>query len=470
MTRDLLAAEVRLLGSLLGDTIAEQAGPERRRLVEATRRTAVARRARRPPARSTGLARPAGPAGLDDAEVVARAFTLFFQLINLAEERQRVRTLRTRERDAAGGAVRDSVVAAVATLRDRGLDEAAIDERLARLRLTPVLTAHPTEARRRTTLIALRRCARLLERLEDPTLGPGEHADATRRLREEVALLWHTAPVRPHALEPLDEVRTAMTFFDETLFGVVPQLYRAVDVALDGASGARPPRVAAFLRLGSWIGADRDGNAAVTAEHTTRAMRIQVDHVLRGYEAVATRLMQVLAVSGTARGEATLEARLAGDAAAFPDLARQLGRRFPDEPYRRRFGFIAEQLRRTRARLVESDRTAGGYASAAALDAELAEIQAALAADGLARVAYGEVQDLRWRLATFGFHLAALEVRQHAAVHRAALEAVERGEPESVEVAPGVPLGEVLGTFRAMAAIQAELGPEACSRCIISFT
>ena len=357
-----------------------------------------------------------------------------------------------------------------AALRAQGLDEAALDARFERLHLTPVLTAHPTEARRRTTLLALRRCARLLERTEDHALGPAEHAEAMRSLREELALLWHTAPVRPHALEPLDEVRTAMAFFDETLFGVVPQLYRAADMALDPDSGARPPRVPAFLRLGSWIGADRDGNPSVTAEHTTRTMRIQADHVLRGYEAVATRLMQVLAVTGMPAGDAALAARLTADTAAFPNLARQLVRRFPDEPYRRRFGFIAERLRRTRARLVDGDRDHDGYASPAALDGELVEIQAALVADGLVRVAYGEVQDLRWRLATFGFHLASLEVRQHAAVHHAALEAIRAGAAGTVEVAPGVTLDDVLATFGAMAAIQADLGPEACRRYIVSFT
>ncbi len=468
MTKDPLAGEVRLLGAVLSDTIAEQAGADRLHLVEATRRAMVARRAATA-GRAAGPRSPE-PADLADAEAVARAFAMFFQLVNLAEERQRIRTLRAREREASGGTVRDSLVEAVDTLRGQGLDEAAIDSRFARLHLTPVLTAHPTEARRRTTLLALRRCARLLERTEDHALGPAEHAEAMRSLREELALLWHTAPVRPHALEPLDEVRTAMAFFDETLFGVVPQLYRAADMALDPDSGARAPRVPAFLRLGSWIGADRDGNPSVTAEHTTRTMRIQSDHVLRGYEAVATRLMQVLAVTGMPAGDAALAARLAADTAAFPNLARQLVRRFPDEPYRRRFGFIAERLRRTRARLVDGDRVADDYASPAVLDTELVEIQAALVADGLVRVAYGEVQDLRWRLATFGFHLASLEVRQHAAVHHAALEAIRAGAAGTVEVAPGVTVEGVLATFGAMAAIQADLGPEACRRYIVSFT
>ena len=133
-----------------------------------------------------------------------------------------------------------------------------------------------------------------------------------RRLREEITLLWRTADLRAVAPSPLDEVRTALAFFDETLFGAVPRLLRAADAALDeplpatgvrarpadaGGSGTRPPRVPAFLRWASWIGGDRDGNPAVTAEITERTLRIHADHVLRGYEAVATRLAQTVAAS-----------------------------------------------------------------------------------------------------------------------------------------------------------------------------
>ena len=156
----------------------------------------------------------------------------------------------------------------------------------------------------------------------------------------------------------------------------------------------------------------------------------------------------------------------------LPETDRQLRRRFPDEPYRQRFGFIAERLRRTRASLIgEAAPLTGRYAAPAELDAELDELQEALVADGLERVAWGDVADLRWQLGTFGFHLASLEVRQHAAVHRAALDGDRAGAPTSAtEVAPGVTLDEVTGTFRAIAAIQARFGVEACHRFVVSFT
>jgi phosphoenolpyruvate carboxylase len=151
----------------------------------------------------------------------------------------------------------------------------------------------------------------------------------------------------------------------------------------------------------------------VTAEITTRTLRIQADHVLRGYEAVATRLMQTIAVSiPPDRVARTLASRLARDAEDLPETDRQLRRRFPDEPYRQRFGFIAERLRRTRAALVgEPAPLTGRYESAAELDAELVEISDALVADGLERIAWGEVAELRWQVGTFGFYLASLEVR-----------------------------------------------------------
>ncbi len=477
--RDPLALEVRLLGSLLGQVIAEQAGEGVFDLVERLRRAAIELRRGEDPALRSRVEAELDELDLGAMEAVISAFSLYFQLVNLAEARARVRALRKRERAARDGVLEDSVAEAIARLRRAGRDEAAIDAILDRLRISPVLTAHPTEARRRTALIALRRCAVLLERLDDPRLTPSEDREVRRRLREEITLLWRTSDLRSVAPEPLDEVRTAMAVFDATLFTLVPRLYRATDAALDGpagrgsGTGTRPPRVPAFVRFGSWIGGDRDGNPAVTAEMTERTVRIQADHVLHGYEAVALRLMQtVSAAISSPKVARPLANRLARDAEALPETDRQLRRRFPDEPYRQRFGFIAERLRRTRVALTDdAGPRSGHYADAAELDAELAEIQAGLVDDDLSRVAWGEVAELRWQVATFGFHLASLEVRQHAAVHRAALAVLaEPGVAEATEIAPDVSVGEVLATFRSMADLQERFGEEACRRFVLSFT
>jgi phosphoenolpyruvate carboxylase len=497
--RDRLALEVRLLGSLLGQVIAEQAGRDLLDLVERVRRTTIRIRREGDPAERETLAATLADLDTDRAEVVIKAFSLYFRLVNLAEERDRARTIRRQGRATPGSPSADTLAGAVAALRRQGFGDGAIRAEVGRLRITPVLTAHPTEARRRTLLLALRRVERLLARLEDRDLPADEDRDVRRRLREEITLLWRTADLRVVTPTPLDEVRTAMAFFDETLFSALPRVLRAADAALDaptgrrrgrggrrpadtgpdageaadtGATGTRPPLVPEFVRWGSWIGGDRDGNPAVTAEITERTARIHADHILRGYEAVARRLSQTIAASmAAADGPGPLATRLARDAELMPELDRQLRRRFPNEPYRQRFGFIAERLRRTRSFLTAQPAPlTGRYASAAELDAELAEIQERLASDGLGRVAWGDVQDFRWQVATFGFHLAALELRQHSAVHAAALAALGEGRPAAIEVGPGVSAGDVADSLRAIEGIRERYGEAAAGRYIVSFT
>lgn len=492
---DQLALEVRLLGSLLGQTIVEQAGHDVFERVERIRTRAIARRRTNDVEGRQRFAEEFSSLDLGHCEAVIQAFSLYFRLINLAEERQRVRTLRQRERSAGGEMTEGSVSEAIERLRRFGRSEDEIDALMVRLVVDPVLTAHPTEVRRRTVLVALRRTAVLLERLDDPRLTPSEDREVRRRLGEEITLLWRTSDLRAVAPAPLDEVRSAMTFFDATLFTVVPRLYRAFDAALDrevgaethdsrevaGAAGSaassdggwigtRPPRVPPYLRWGSWIGGDRDGNPMVTAAITERALTIHADHVLRGYEAVALRLMQTIAAAVPDERAREGGVRTIGAGTALAGTHRMLRQRFPHEPYRQRFGVIAERLRRTRAEMTGGDGPrSGGYASASELDSELIDLQAALVADGLQRVAWGEVQDMRWQLGTFGFHLASLEIRQHAAVHRAVLDAIRVGAPMATKVSSGVTATEVLATFRSIAAAQARFGEEACRRYVVSF-
>ena len=461
--RDTLAREVRLLGALLGEIILEQAGPEVFDLVESTRVRAIAARRRGGEERVTF---DVLPVEADVLEGVVRAFGLYFQLINLVEARDRVRRAARRARATAGASEGARLRAALRRPDAR--------EALARVRVYPVLTAHPTEARRRTVLIALRRIAHLLERADDPRLSPAADRDLRRRLREEIAVLWQTAELRRGAPSPIDEVRTAMVVFDETIYRLTPQLYRLAAAAIGSGRGARAreltdPAIPPFLRFGSWIGSDRDGHPAVTSDVTEETIRIQADHVLRGYEAVAARLSQTIApkVRGASVPRA-LAHRLVADELAMPQLAASLSERYPDEPFRQRLGFIAERLRHTRVRLLGERRgaTTAGYATPDEMLAELLELQEALVEVGLARSAWGEVQDLIWQVRTFGFHLAGLEVRQHAAVHRRAL-----AEGESGHAGAGVPgRAEVLETFRSMARIQGQLGAAALSRYVISFT
>ncbi len=494
VSRDALAGEVRLLGSLLGQVIAEQAGAGLFELVERIRHRTIALRRgpallQEPDVERDRLTAELAALDLGQLAAVGKAFTTYFQLVNIAEERHRIRVLRTRARQARGRAVDDSVAEAIGMLRATH-DAGAVADLVARARVHPVLTAHPTEARRRTLLVAQRRIRRLLDHLDDPLVTPDEDADIRRRLREEISLLWHTGDLRAIAPTPLDEVRSALAIFDETLFVVVPRFMRALDRALDGPASDAPadapspvagdsgrtgthrPATPAILRFGSWIGADRDGHPGVTSDITVQVARLQAEHLLRGYEAVAARLMQTVAARvPPERVHRPLASALARDAEELPDTVRQLRRRFPEEPFRQRLGAMAERLRRSRATLTgETAPRAGGYGDAKAFDTDLAVIQEALAVEGLARVAWGELADLRWQVATFGFHLASLEVRQHAGVHRAALAAIRAGADPELVVAGGVTVAEVLATFRAIARLQQRYGVHACHRYVISFT
>jgi phosphoenolpyruvate carboxylase len=482
-----LRRDVRLLGRLLGQVLAEAGGPELLADVERLRRATIELRAadgHRRAARARVAELVAG-FDLDRAELVARAFTVYFQLVNLAEEQHRVRTLR--ERHLAGGPVRESFAAAVQEVREAAGPD-GLAELLDRLEVAPVLTAHPTEARRRAVVDALRRIAVELLRLDAPRLPADDQATATRRLLEEITGLWRTAQLRRDRPSPLDEVRSVMAVFDATLFRLVPATYRALEQALAGeASGTGPPPFRPYLRWGSWVGGDRDGNPSVTAETTRAAMAIQADHVLRGLEAVTRRVGHALtAAAATTPPSPELLASLARDRAAFPGTAAAIGTRWPDEPYLQKLLLAAERLAATRAALLGGDgaEPGTGYRAADEFLADLRLVQASLVSAGAARLAYGELQHLAWQAETFGFHLASLEVRQHAAVHAEVLAALAPGAAGDAAaldrlashgwpdgpVAVGGATREVLDTLRVMAELQARYGPEACRRYVVSFS
>src|SRR5437879_2194816 len=258
-----LRRDVRLLGSLLGKVLVEYGGQGLLDDVEALRHAVIA--ARRGETGVDDVAAIVGGWAIDRAELVARAFTIYFHLTNLAEEHQRIRTLR--ERDTGETPQRESVAAAVAEI---GADR--VRELLEGLELHPVLTAHPTEARRRAVVTAILRISELLTDLDDPRAAGGERDEINRRLVEEIDLLWRTSQLRRTKPDPLDEVRTAMAMFDQTLFRVVPAIYRSLDAALAPGSGSRPPLARSYLRFGSWIGRGPDGRPSRTAQVSRAAI------------------------------------------------------------------------------------------------------------------------------------------------------------------------------------------------------
>ena len=319
--RDPLSREVKLLRLALARA---RSSPSRPARTSWQRRTGPRLDQRHPDDRAASRASATSWAileALDDEQVehLIRAFSLYFHLTNLAEEKHRVRRVRKRARTAdrrAGWLGRGGRAASAACGRARATSGPLVDE----LSIGLVLTAHPTEARRRTMLVALRRVFALLDRLDDPRITPPRMPTSGAGCARRSRLLWRTSALRLERPTPLDEVRTALLFFDESLFLVTPRLYRALDRALDHAPGwppgqARPrsPATAAarararrpcgaFLRWGSWMGADRDGHARVTADDHAPGRGDRRRPRPARLEDVATRLMQTVAAAARAAG------------------------------------------------------------------------------------------------------------------------------------------------------------------------
>jgi phosphoenolpyruvate carboxylase len=461
--------DVRLLGDMLGEVIRDsdpKTGPDLLADVERLRHAVIEARdqERRADPAGDAIAALVASWDLDRAEQVARAFTVYFHLANLAEEHQRIRLLR--ERDAGPEPVRESLAAAVTELsRDTGPGH--LLDLLDSLRVHLVLTAHPTEARRRAVVAALRRISELLNVVDDERAGAAERAEARRGLRENIDLLWRTSQLRVKAMDPIDEVRTVMTAFDETLFRIVPAVYRELDRALYPA--AEPAAaVPAYLRFGSWVGADRDGNPFVTAQVTRETASIQADHILRALEAATARTGRALTVhEATTPPSAGLRRALAAAAAAHPELLAEITARSPQEPYRTYLLYAAQRINATRMRHADL-----AYPGPAEFLADLRVVQESLAAAGAGRQAFGELQNLIWQAETFGFHLAGLEVRQHSEVHARVLRELRAAGQPGTETGPEctAETQEVLATFRAIGWIQDRFGVDACRRYVVSFT
>ena len=412
--------EVRLLGALLGQVIAEQAGPELFALVERIRRRTIALRRGDPGARAEPDVErerlTSEIAGLDlaDAAAVVRAFTLYFQLVNLAEERERIRVLRTPRAPGprrARSTIRSAeAVARLAAHARRGAGRGPM--RRPAVVVHPVLTAHPTEARRRTLLVALRRIRRLLDALDDSatharrgratsdaacarrsrscgrprTCGPWRPRRSTRcgrRWRSSTRRCSRSSPGSSGRSTGRSTRRAAGPRLPAGVGGIAAARRRD---ATPAGPGTRPRAAPARPALRLWIGGDRDGHPGVTAEVTLQAARLQADHVLRGYEAVAPRLMQTVAARGPAGADRPRRsaARSPATPRSCPRRSASSGAASPTSRTASGSASIAERLRRTRAALTgETAPRTGRYAEPAALDAELAEIQEALVADGL---------------------------------------------------------------------------------------
>lgn len=462
---DPLRNDVRMLGEFLGRVIRESGGDDLFDDVERVRALTIRAHDEQDLTALTEAEELVDSFSIERAQQVARAFTCYFHLANLAEEHHRVRVLRAREAELPAGELMqdDSLPAAIDALAGEvGRDEAV--RRLQELEFRPVLTAHPTEARRRSVSRAIRRISDLLAERDALAAGGTSRAENDRRILEEIDTLWRTSPLRAQKPTVLDEVRTVMNIFDTTLFDTFPTVYRRLDDWLSGeGAGRREPAVRPFVRLGSWIGGDRDGNPNVTAEVTRAAAALASEHVLTALEDSARKISAKLTLDDTGTpASAELTALWHRQRDLSEDAATKAAAEVRHQPHRRALRMVAERIAATRRR--DADLS---YAGPEELLADLDVVQRSLEAAGATRVAFGDLQKLIWQVQTFGFHLAELEVRQHSQVHAAALADVEaKGldgdlEPRTVEV---------LDTYRAIGAVQRRYGVAAARRYIVSFT
>ena len=460
----LLRDDIRLLGGLLGTIIKEAGGQQLLDDVEKLRQLTI--RAFGDPEALAAAADLVDSFTLERADQVARAFTCYFHLANLAEEYHRVRTLRHREMEDTGGdsRIEESIPRAFTQLSlEVGREEAL--RRLQAMEFRPVLTAHPTEARRRAVSRSVRRISELLS--DRDTLHPSgtSLAENTRHLLAEIDVLWRTAPLRVSKPSVIDEVKSAIGVFDATLFQTFPSVYRRVDDWLRGDDAGRDtPLVRPFVRLGTWIGGDRDGNPNVTPDITRQAASLASQHVLAALENEAFVVARKLTVAaGDTPASPALSALWNRLRQLSAELAAEAEAESPQEPHRAVLVMIAHRVAATRRRDADL-----AYPTAEKLQADLQVVQDSLVEAGAPRLAYGSLQKFIWQVQTFGFHLAELEVRQHSQVHATALEEIAEHGVDSPELSDRT--REVLDTFRALAWVQNRYGIRAARRYIVSFT
>lgn len=410
-----LGEDVRLLGRLLGDTLREQEGEARYALIEQIRQTAVRfRRDRDPEARQALEATLLG-IDHDTAISVVRAFSFFSQLANIAEDLHHVR--RRRAHQLAGSPPQEgSLALAFARIRKAGVAVPALVETLAGTLVSPVLTAHPTEVQRKSILDAQIEVARLLVERSAAALTPDELQTNDEALRRVVLTLWQTRILRTTRLTVNDEIENGLAYFRYTFLREVPRLHARLEDMTAELLGDAAFRLPAVLRVGSWIGGDRDGNPYVTHEVTRHALRRQstlaFDFYLEEVHRLGAELSMALRI-------VPVSPALAALAEASPDRSEHRS----DEPYRRALIGVYGRLAATALRLdqhVAEHRPVGEaapYAGCAEFLRDLDVIADSLQRNGGARIARGRLRQLRRAAAVFGFHLAPLDLRQVSDVH-----------------------------------------------------
>ncbi|MFF3866913.1 phosphoenolpyruvate carboxylase [Micromonospora sp. NPDC001898] len=407
-----LRADIRRLGTLLGQTLARQEGRPLLDLVEEIRalvRSDVPTAAQR-----------LGGLDVTTGTKLARAFSTYFHLANITEQVHRARDLRRRR--AAQGGWLDQAAKMIA---ERGVPAEEIAAAARRLAVRPVFTAHPTEAARRSILSKLRAIADELdaETANAILYGASDEGPANRRLAELLDLMWQTDELRLDRPDPTDEARNAIYYLRDLYAEAAPQVLDDLadtlrTLGVETAPTSRP------LTFGTWIGGDRDGNPFVTPAVTREVLQIQHEHGIAATEAAMEHLIKEVSVSRRLRGVSLdLSASLAADLDALPEVAARFRRVNAEEPYRLKARCVKAKLANTRERLRRGTPHVPGrdYRGSAGLIADLELLRASLARNSGQLTAVGHLASTIRTVSAFGMHLATMDVREHAEKHHEVL-------------------------------------------------
>ncbi|GAB3769853.1 phosphoenolpyruvate carboxylase [Ramlibacter monticola] len=411
-----LVEDIRLLGRILGDVIREQEGVETFELVERIRKLSVSFRRHQDEAADRELKSLLKSLSGQQAVSVIRAFTYFSHLANLAEDRHHIRRRQVHER--AGDTQEGSIEVALARLRWAGIHPRAVSQTLAHSYLSPVLTAHPTEVQRKSILDAERDLARLLTERDEirartlprDALAPRELAANEAQMRARVLQLWQTRLLRFTKLTVADEIETSLSYYEATFLREIPKLYAQLEDEL----GHHP--VGNFLRMGQWIGGDRDGNPNVTADTLEYALRRQCEVALRHY---LTELFWL----GSEFSMSALLVQVTPAMQALADSSPDRGEHRHDEPYRRAINWMYARLAATLRDFTGGDAARHvlapqqPYAAAEELLADLRTVRDSLLAHHASALVQQRLKPLIRAVEVFGFHLATVDLRQSSDQH-----------------------------------------------------
>jgi phosphoenolpyruvate carboxylase len=438
-----LRDDIRLLGRILGDTVREHNGEQVFETVEYIRQNSVRFRRNEDVSARRDLETTLNNLPPGEALQIIRAFGYFSHLANIAEDQHHIR--RTRAHALSNSAPREGTMAlALARAGEAGIPPERLLAFFANAMVVPVLTAHPTEVRRKSTIDREMEVADLLAERDRLSLTAAELAANEGALRRAVLTLWQTSLLRRTRLRVIDEVANGLSYYDYTFLSELPRFYADLEEELEAQGIALADNLPSFLRVGSWIGGDRDGNPFVTEEVLRAALGAQSSRALKYY-------LDELHLLG---GELSLDNRLIG----VTDALEQLAARSPDrsanrqdEPYRRAITGIYARLAATARVLDHLDAPqhavgdAPPYADSSELLADLAILDDSLLANGSGALAKGRLKHLRRAVDAFSLHLAALDLRQNSDVHertvgemlglvQPGLDYAGLGEPERIRL------------------------------------